>query len=426
MTKIYFLLSYLLFFSTMASGQASFSDLFTEKSLRIDFELAGTHQDEWVLLKKLKQEPYWGGNHQNLTNTLNSGDFQLSVSTLSGELLYSKGFNSLFREWQTIGEAQKLTRSFMHCMQVPFPKNNVQIDIASRQHNGQFKTLLSFEVNPDDYLISREMPVGYSVDTLQYFQSPEKQIDLVFLAEGYTQAEQDKFLKDVAKFASYCLELNPFDRYQKRFNIYSIFAPSLESGPDVPGEHIYRQTALNSSFYTFDSPRYLTVPDTEKMADLAALVPYDHIYVLVNTDIYGGSGFYNHYTSCATDCQYAKEIASHELAHGLIGLADEYYSNKNDEIHYFYSLEVEPWEANLTTLVDFDSKWKQWMASDTPIPTPRSAAFSDVLGVFEGGAYQAEGIYSPKQGCKMKTNADKELCKACEQGVIRVLETYLK
>ncbi len=161
------------------------------------------------------------------------------------------------------------------------------------------------------------------------------------------------------------------------------------------------------------------------MYDIASQVPYDHVYVIINTDTYGGAGFYNTYTSCASDCKYAEQIASHELGHGLIGLADEYYDNKNDDISYYYNLNNEPWEPNLTTLVDFSKKWKHLIKEKIPIPTPRTAPYTKETGAFEGGAYQAKGIYSPMQDCKMKSNNTNVLCPACKEATRKVIDSYL-
>ena len=87
-------------------------------------------------------------------------------------------------------------------------------------------------------------------------------------------------------------------------------------------------------------------------------------------------------------------MSSHEFGHGFAGLGDEYYSS---EVAYedFYYLEIEPWEPNITTLVNFESKWKNMLDDSIPVPTPRTKDFIDNLGVFEGGGYMAKGIYSP-------------------------------
>lgn len=418
--------SILLLLPFICFGQVNFDKNFLKQSLRVDFELAGNANEAFIVLQTMKQEPYWGGNPKQCIAKYDMGDYSITMKNLKGKLLFSKGFNSLFREWQTIDEAQKLNRSFHHAIQLPFPKDSVSIAIKSRQKDGQFITLLEWQVNPQDYHISREQSFAYPIDTLRYSGKSETNLDIVFIAEGYTKEQLKKFQADVRRFEKWIFSVNPFSDYHDRVNLYAVLCPSDDEGPDVPGEHIYQKTIVNSSFYTFDSPRYLTVRDTKKMYDLASAVPYDHVYVIVNTDIYGGAGFYNTYTSCASDCSFAEEIASHELGHGLIGLADEYYDNKNDAINYYYHLDIEPWEPNITSLVDFSDKWQGLIKPTTPIPTPRIPKYKNTLGAFEGGAYMNKGIYSPMQDCKMKSNNTKLLCPACKEATHKIIKTYLE
>lgn len=415
-----------LFLVDMVVAQSSFEKAFRTKSLRIDFELGGNAEKEFAFFKEMKEEPYWAGNPEHLVDVRNSGDYRISMIDSLGKVQFSKGFNSLFKEWQTTPEAQKINRSYYHAIQLPFPKHTMQINIASRQKNGVFKTLLEWEVVPEDYLINRETTTIYPIDTIRFAGNSSDFLDLVFIAEGYTKKEMKKFQQDVRRFEKYIFEVVPFSEFRDKVNIFALLTPSKESSPDVPGEGIYNKTLLNSSFYTFDSPRYLTVMNEKKMYDLAGQMPYDHIYVLVNTPIYGGAGFYNTYTSCASDATLSKEISSHELGHGLVGLADEYYANEADEISYFYTLDKEPWEKNITSLADFGAKWKHLVAKNTPIPTPRIKKFENVLGAFEGGAYQPKGIYSPMQDCKMKSNNTNVFCPACVEAVRKVLEEYTR
>jgi len=97
--------------------------------------------------------------------------------------------------------------------------------------------------------------------------------------------------------------------------------------------------------------------DNKSVRDLAANAPYDQIYILVNNKKYGGGAIYNYYNVSVNSNEKAAQIFIHELGHGFAGLADEYY-NSSTSYNDFYNLEVEPWEPNITTLVDFDSKWK--------------------------------------------------------------------
>ena len=77
----------------------------------------------------------------------------------------------------------------------------------------------------------------------------------------------------------------------------------------------------------------------------------------------------------------------HEFGHSFGGLADEYYYEE-DTFSDTYPLNVEPWEANITTLVDFTSKWKEILAKETPIPTPENKSKQFPVGVYEGGGYR--------------------------------------
>ena len=199
----------------------------------------------------------------------------------------------------------------------------------------------------------------------------------------------------------------------------------MESGTDIPGEHVYRNTVLNSTFYTFDISRYLTTTDMKMVHDMAADVPYDQLILLVNTSRYGGGGFYNFINVCASDHPLSPNVFVHEFGHGFAGLADEYYTSEVTFDNY-YNLKAEPWEPNLTTLVNFDLKWKSFLDLDTPVPTPRNEKYESTLGAFEGGGYRAKGIYSPMEDCRMKSNKTHNFCPVCIRAIQAVISENTK
>jgi hypothetical protein len=188
---------------------------------------------------------------------------------------------------------------------------------------------------------------------------------------------------------------------------------------------VWKKTILNSSFYTFDIDRYLTTYDMKSVRDVAANVPYDQICVVANSQEYGGGGIYNHYALFTSDNAYANYVFVHEFGHSFAGLGDEYY---NSEVAYedFYNLKVEPWEPNLTTLVDFDSKWKSMVPPDAPIPTPASEKNKVEVGAYEGGGYMTKGIYRPSHDCTMKSLSYNNFCPVCQQAIRDMMETYIK
>jgi IgA Peptidase M64. len=407
--------------STFCNAQNKFEKYFENKTLRIDYLMGGDANSQTVFLKELKEEPHWGGSTVNLIDKFGYGTFGFKLYDVkSGELIYSKGFNSLFQEWQSTDEAKKLKKAFYQVNVMPYPKKTARFVLESRRWDGSMEQIWEYTIDPANYFIGREKPLAVPYTKIMGKGSPDKSVDIAFIAEGYTLEEMDKFRADVKRVAGYLLDVPPFDKYAKNFNIYALESVSEESGTDVPGENIYKNTAVNTTFYTFDVPRYLTTFDIKALHDISANVPYDQIFVLINTDRYGGGGFYNYYSSCSADNQLTYEVSSHEFGHGFVGLGDEYYNSK---VAYdgFYNLEVEPWEPNITTMVDFDSKWKDMLDESTPVPTPRTPEYEKTLGVFEGGGYMAKGIYSPVQDCKMKSNNEKHFCPVCERAAEEVI-----
>jgi hypothetical protein len=414
----------ILFFPFLSTGQVEFDEFFTENALRFDFLLGGNAQNVNVYPQQMKQEPHWAGSKTNLTDTFNFGTYRFRVFDVkTGKLLYSKGFSTLFQEWQTTAEAKEKDRTFYQAAIFPFPKNKVRLEIDARQWEGNFKTIYQTEIDPEDYFILKENPAPFQTVNIIENGQPENKVDVVILPEGYTRSEMEKFLEDARRVTGYLFEEEPFKSEKESFNVRAVLTPSEDSGTDIPGENIYRNTFYNSTFYTFDVPRYLTTSDMKTIYDGAANVPYDHIYILVNTERYGGGGFYNFFNVCSSDNQLTRQVFVHEFGHGFAGLADEYYSS---DVAYedFYNLEIEPWEQNITTLVQFDKKWKKMVPQDVPVPTPRKAKYSKTVGVFEGGGYMAEGIYSPVMDCRMKSNAAKEFCPVCQSAIREVIKFH--
>ncbi|MDE6632730.1 MAG: M64 family metallopeptidase, partial [Muribaculaceae bacterium] len=169
-------------------------------------------------------------------------------------------------------------------------------------------------------------------------------------------------------------------------------------------------------------------------------IPYEHVLVLVNTPEYGGGGIFNNYQIATSDHKLTLPVAVHEFGHSFGGLADEYfYTEEEDDT---YPLDIEPWQKNITTLVDFDSKWKDLLTPGVQIPTPwtdkggnredkmKNAAREQrggvTVGVFEGGGYRAKGVYRPVETCRMRDNFNPTFCPVCERAIRKVIEFYTK
>ena len=414
----------ILIFPAISNSQIDFNKYFRNESLRFDFLLGGNSSEEKVYREQIKKEPFWAGSKKNLTDPFNYGNYRFSVfDEKSDSLLFSKGFSTLFEEWQSTAEAQESDKTFYQSAIFPFPKRKIRLEIDSRQRDGNFKPIYQTEINPDNYFILNETPIQFETFEILKNGKPENKVDIVILAEGYTALEMEKFREDAKRVTQYLFDEEPFKSEKEKFNVSAVLTPSPESGTDIPGEHIYKNTRFNSTFYTFDVSRYLTTSDMKSILDAAALVPYDQIYVLVNTERYGGGGFYNFVSVCTSDNSLTKEVFVHEFGHGFAGLGDEYYTS---DVAYedFYNLKIEPWEPNITTLVNFGSKWKSMVKESVEIPTPRTAKYENTVGVYEGGGYMSKGIYSPFIDCQMKSNTAKGFCPVCAESIKKVIQFY--
>jgi len=416
----------LLFLSLSLSAQVLFDEHFTDRTMRFDFMLAGNSTSTKVFPVSVREEPFWGGSLTSLTDKFGYGNFRYDIyDAASNTLIYSRGFCTIYQEWQSTAEAKLMERTFHEVATFPFPKNKVNFVLSIRGRDGLFTRLYETVIDPTSYFITREKPEAVMASRIYGSGDPHTSLDIAFIAEGYTRGEMEKFRADVKRMADFLFAEAPFDKYQDRINIWAVEALSQESGTDVPGEGIYVNTALSASYYTFDVDRYLTTQDIRRVNDFAAAAPHDQIIVLINSPRYGGGGVYNYYSAVTSDHQYTPQVLTHEFGHGFAGLADEYYSS---EVAYeeFYPLDVEPWEPNITTKVNFDAKWKNLIAKSVPVPTPNNKRYMGVTGLFEGGGYSATGIYRPSFDCRMKSNQAETFCEVCQDAIEEMILFYLK
>ncbi len=415
----------ILFLAMSLQAQVIFDDYFTDRTMRFDYMLAGNSTTTKVYPVAIREEPFWGGSLVNLSDPFGYGNLKYELfDAASGTLIYSRGFCTLYQEWQTTAEAKEMERTFQEVATFPFPKAKVSFVLSIRGRDGRFSKLYETTIDPASYFITRENPNASLATRIHGSGDPHTSLDIVFIAEGYTRGEMDKFRDDVKRMGEILFSAAPYDKYRNRINIWAVEAPSQESGTDVPGEGIYVNTALSSSYYTFDVDRYLTTTEIFRVNDYAAAAPHDQIIVLINSPRYGGGGVYNYYSAVTADHKLTPQVLTHEFGHGFAGLADEYYTS---DVAYeeFYPLDVEPWEPNITTMVDFDSKWKSMIPRSVPVPTPNQKRYTGVTGLFEGGGYSAKGIFRPSYDCRMKSN-EGPFCEVCQDAIEKMILFYLK
>lgn len=452
-------------------SQDPFHQYFIEKTMRLDYLHCGTSDKEWFAYDEILRENTWAGCYDKLVDTLDLGKYRFEVTdNASGAVIYSRGFSSVFGEWQTTTEAADgVQRAFHESVRFPWPKDTVTVVLETRDTFNQFQKLWSHTIDPSNPNMRKNSCPDYPVvPFINNGPSPEK-VDIVILPDGYTKDEMGKFNSDVKRLLAVLFDTSPFKERQSEFNVWGVEAPSMESGIDNPQAGIYRNTVLSSSFNAFGSDRYVLTWDNKAVRKVAAAAPYDFLYILFNSEKYGGGGIYNLYSTCTSDNVWSDYIFTHEFGHSFAGLGDEYYTS---DVAYsdFYPVGIEPWEPNITTFANGKTpKWVSCLGLDMPIPTPwekakfdahqseygkeratwkengmnqtqidslvhindqwvsnflRTQAHWGQVGAFEGAGYASQGIYRPYLDCRMFTRSMTGFCPVCRRAIDTMIDFY--
>ncbi|MDD8020067.1 MAG: M64 family metallopeptidase [Acidobacteriota bacterium] len=466
--------------------KVNFNQFFFDRTMRIDYYHLGDNQQEIIALDKIYDQGSWAGPVKNLIDPFMRGRYCARVyDQASGQLIYARAYDSLFGEYKTTDEALKsIKRAFHETVLIPCPRHKISLAIEVRDKDNSFHQIFSQEIDPASiFIIKEKLEPGVKVFELLKNGPASEKVDLAFLAEGYTASEEGKLKKDLDKFVAVFFSQEPYKSLKSKFNIYGVFKPSAESGCDEPGYGQFRQTALGCSFDSFGSDRYLLTDDNRRLRDLAAIVPYDALMIMVNHNRYGGGGIYNLYCTFTTDNQWYEYLMLHEFGHSFTGLADEYYTS---QVAYneFYPRGIEPVEPNITALLNPDNiKWKKLLSPGMAIPTPwekeefdrmdlsyqkvrqelneriarmkregapreevarleaeseklsleqglkveeflAKSRYAGKVGVFEGAGYASTGLYRPAVDCIMFTKGKKPYCPVCLEAVRQMIEFY--
>lgn len=401
----------------MVAGAQTFEDDFQDSTLRLDYVLAGNATQQHIYYCAASKQALWAGRKARLAETPLHGNGQIVLSDhATGRQLYVHTFSTLFQEWQAEEEATRVDRAFQASFNVPMPKRPVDVRVTLTDFHAQVKGSLQHTIDPADILIRR---IDEPQETFRYVWTgrklPDRRpditscIDLAIIAEGYTHEEMGKFYQDCQRVVDALFAHEPFTSMKSRFNVVAVAAESAKSGPSVPHDGLWRQTPAGVHYDTFYTDRYLMTTEMHRIYDLLSGIPFEHIIVLVNSSTYGGGGIYNQLTVTTSDHPTFRPVLVHEFGHAYGGLGDEYFYD--DGYETMYPADTEPWEPNLTTLVNFQSKWADMLSVEG-------------VGVFEGGGYQSKGVYRPAQDCRMKTNEAKDFCPVCSRALVRITDFY--
>lgn len=452
-----------------AKGQADFLKNFKDKTMRLDYFHNGNDKEDHFSVDQIVSDGIWPGSKKNLIDKLQLGPYFFEVfDRESGKLLYSRGFASVFGEWQTTPEASSTWGTFHESLRFPYPLKPVKIILSKRDNENYFKEIWNLEIDPDSRQINQaDVKKSHVTDVIMNGGPADKKVDLVILGDGYSRKEMEKFRSDAKRLTTALFSHEPFASHKADFNVRAIETPGEESGVFKPHPGVYKRTPLSVHYGSFDSERYALTYDNRTVRDVASEVPYDFMIILVNERTYGGGGIYNLYTTVSVDNKFAEYIMVHELGHHMAGLADEYYTSS---VAYEQPTEIrEPWETNITALKDPKLlKWKELVDPATPVPTPwnkdefdkfgykiqkerdslRAAKvpeevmeslfqrqykqedvfyakekYKDAVGAFEGGGYSQFGLYRPQLDCIMFTRHMK-FCRVCQKSLVDVMNQY--
>jgi len=442
------------------------------RTMRLDFYHTGTATEEVFSLDRAVVEPLtWPGNPRRAVDDSNLGKYLFEVrDAKSDRVLYSRGFASIYGEWETTDEAKTLRRTFQESLRFPAPDAPVRVVLKKRDAKNMFREVWTHALDPSDIFIDRS-PLRAPAPLIEIQKSgdPASKVDFLIIGDGYTAAEAGKFERDARRMTEVLFKTSPFKERRRDFNVWALCPPAAESGVSRPSTGIYRDSPLGATYDAFGSERYVLTFDNRALRRAASFAPYEFVEILVNNRTYGGGGIHNLYSTVAADNAWADYVFVHEFGHHFAGLADEYYTSS---VAYAPAAErTEPWEPNVTALLDPSKlKWKDLVSADTPIPTPwgkeafesysrgiqerrrqiraerkpeevMEALFREELehegrmfaqekytgrvGAFEGANYEAKGFYRPEVDCIMFTRTNR-FCAVCRRAIERVIDMYAR
>ncbi len=446
------------------------ADTAAPRTMRVDYIHSGNALSEHYALERILIEPLpWPGNPEQPIDTTDRGvnAFEV-VDPKSNSVLYSRGFSTIFGEWQMTDEARNLNRAFGESLRFPTPEGPVRVRVLKRDDRNAFSVVWTFDIDPTSTDIVRAVTVAPMKPVpIRNNGASAAKVDLLILGDGYTAGEADKFHADARRLSDALFAVAPFSTRQQDFNVWALMADTSQSGISRPSTGQHHASTLGTRYDIFGSERYVLTLDNRAFRDLAQNAPYEFVEILVNNATYGGGGIFGQFSTAASDSEWANYLFVHEFGHHFAALADEYYTSP---VAYQSGAErPEPWEPNITALHDATQlKWKEKVQPGTALPTPwpkekfeafqrdyqqqraklraanrpesemnalfrrerefanqllNSSPTARVIGAFEGANYQASGYYRSEIQCVMFTRID-HFCHVCQDAIEDIIDLY--
>jgi IgA Peptidase M64/Peptidase M64 N-terminus len=378
--------------------------------MRVDYWHSGGPQGEAVRLDRVGADGPWPGSRTQLIDETGLGKYFFQViDRASNRVLYSRGFASIYGEWETTPEIRSIGRTFHESMRFPWPASPVRVVLKKRDAQNTFQDFWSVEIDPGASTVDRtpRAPAGAAWPLLES-GTPEAKVDVLLIADGYPAADLPRFRSDATRLLDVLFRVEPFKNRRADFNVRAL---------GLPG------SSVSAEYNIFGLERYALTYNNRQLRDIASSAPYDVVVVLMNQQNYGGGGIFNLQSVVAAGSERSDYVFVHELAHNLAGLGDEYTGNVTYETGA--PVKVEPWEPNVTALHDpARLKWRDLVEPGTPIPTPMS--YAGKVGAFEGAGYETRGLFRPEAECIMGSRKLVGFCRVCQRAISRAMDTYTK
>ncbi len=437
------------------------------ETMRLDYFHTGNAAGENFALDGLVMEGPWPGPPNRMIDDTNLGKYSFEIiDRQTNKILYSRGFASIYGEWETTDEAKGSSRTFHESLRFPAPAAPFRLVLKKRGAQNDFRDVWAVPVDPKNAAIDRASAPRPRVWEVMKNGDPRDKVDLLLMGDGYTSAEMDKWHRDAHRMADLLFAVSPFKERKSDFNIWAVDTPAEESGVSRPSDGVFRHSPLRASYDAFGSERYVLTFDNKRMREAAAAAPYEFVEIVVNDRKYGGGGIFNLYATVAADNAFTPYIFVHEFGHHFAGLADEYYTST--VAYQGPSERPEPWEPNVTA-DSHGRRWQNLIRPGTPLPTPwpkdafeteqkeiqarrveirakkrpeqemenlfreermqttrllGSSAYAGSVGAFEGAMYEAKGYYRSQVDCMMFTRDEVGFCAVCRKAIERIIDFY--
>ena len=156
MKSIFFF--FVLSITILSQNNPKFEDYFVDETLRIDYFHIGDAKSEMITIDKMYQYGSWAGSLNNLIDNFNNGKYYLKIYDYnSGNLIYSKGFDTFFGEYASGDDGiNGIQKSFHETAIIPLPKSKIAFALAKRDEKNELKEFFRTLIDPQSIYIIKD------------------------------------------------------------------------------------------------------------------------------------------------------------------------------------------------------------------------------------------------------------------------------